>query len=128
MFSNAAIHIFFGECIFYLGFKIVGIALQEAATGGGLIWKGVLRNFAKYTGKQLCRSLVFNRVAGLRFVTLLQKDNNTGIFFEFCKVFKSTFFTEQLRTTASVILRTILSKDKPEISPKFKNMSKNIIG
>ena len=25
--------------------------------------KGVLRNFAKFTGKQLCQSLFFNRVA-----------------------------------------------------------------
>ena len=28
--------------------------------------KGVLRNFAKFTGKHLCKSLFFNRVAGLR--------------------------------------------------------------
>ena len=29
--------------------------------------KGVLRNFAKFTGKQLCQSLFFNKVAGLSF-------------------------------------------------------------
>ena len=28
--------------------------------------KGVLRNFTKFTGKQLCQSLFFNKVAGLR--------------------------------------------------------------
>ena len=28
--------------------------------------KGVLRNFAKFTVKQLCQSLLFNKVAGLR--------------------------------------------------------------
>ena len=27
---------------------------------------GVLRNFAKFTGKHLCESLFFNKVAGLR--------------------------------------------------------------
>ena len=27
---------------------------------------GVLRNFAKFTGKHLCQSLYFNKVAGLR--------------------------------------------------------------
>ena len=27
--------------------------------------KGVLRNFAKFTGKYLCRSLFFNKAAGL---------------------------------------------------------------
>ena len=30
--------------------------------------KGVLRNFAKFTGKQLWQSLFFNKVAGLRFI------------------------------------------------------------
>ena len=28
--------------------------------------KGVLRNFTKFTGKQLCQNLFFNKVAGLR--------------------------------------------------------------
>ena len=28
--------------------------------------KSVLRNFAKFTGKNLCQSLVFNNVTGLR--------------------------------------------------------------
>ena len=35
--------------------------------------KGVLRNFAKFTGKHLCQSLFFNKVAGLRPETLLKK-------------------------------------------------------
>ena len=35
--------------------------------------KGVLRNFAKFTGKHLCQSLFFNKVAGLRPATLLKK-------------------------------------------------------
>ena len=35
--------------------------------------KGVLRNFTKFPGKQLCRSLFFNKVAGLRPATLLKK-------------------------------------------------------
>ena len=30
--------------------------------------KGVLRNFAKFTGKHLCQSLFFNKVAGLRIL------------------------------------------------------------
>ena len=34
---------------------------------------GVLRNFAKFTGKHLCQSLYFNKVAGLRPATLLKK-------------------------------------------------------
>ena len=35
--------------------------------------KGVLRNFAKFTGKNLCQSLFFNKVAGLWPATLLKK-------------------------------------------------------
>ena len=35
--------------------------------------KCVLRNFAKFIGKDLCQSLSFKKVAGLRPVTLLKK-------------------------------------------------------
>ena len=35
--------------------------------------KGVLRYFAKFTGKHLCQGLFFNKVAGLRPATLLKK-------------------------------------------------------
>ena len=34
---------------------------------------GVLRNFAKFTGKDLCQSPFYNKVAGFRPVTLLEK-------------------------------------------------------
>ena len=30
--------------------------------------KGVLRNFAKFTGKHLCKRLFFNKVAGVKFL------------------------------------------------------------
>ena len=36
--------------------------------------KGVFRNFAKFTGKHLCQSLFFNKVAGLS----LQLSKNTS--------------------------------------------------
>ena len=35
--------------------------------------KGVLRNFEKFTGKHLCQSLLFNKVAGPSHVTLLKE-------------------------------------------------------
>ena len=35
--------------------------------------KGVLRNFAKFTGKHLLQSLFFNKVAGVRPATVLEK-------------------------------------------------------
>ena len=63
--------------------------------------KGVLRNFAKFTGKELCRSLFFNKVAGLRPATLLKRDSGTSVFLW---ILWNTFFKEHLRTTASIQL------------------------
>ena len=57
------------------------------------------RNFAKFTGKHLCQSLFFNKLAGLRPANLLKKKLWHNC--EFCKKILSTFFTEQLWTTAS---------------------------
>ena len=45
--------------------------------------KGVLGNFAKFTGKHLCQSLFFNKVAGLRPV-------------DFATFLRTLFLTEQL--------------------------------
>ena len=39
---------------------------SEAAIGGVLVRKCVLRNFPKFTGKDLCQSLFFHKVVGLR--------------------------------------------------------------
>ena len=41
--------------------------------------EGVLRNFAKFTGKHLRQSLFSNKVVGLRPATLLKKDSGTGV-------------------------------------------------
>ena len=37
----------------------------------GVLKKGDLKNFAKFTGKHLCQSLIFNKVAGI--ATLLKR-------------------------------------------------------
>ena len=42
--------------------------------------KGVPRNSTKLTGKHLCQSLFFNKVAGVRSETLLKRDFDTGAF------------------------------------------------
>ena len=63
--------------------------------------------FTKYTGKHLCQSLFFNKVAGLSHWTcsvkkgVLKNFTNTGVSHEFCEILKNTIFTEYLRTTAS---------------------------
>ena len=60
--------------------------------------KGVLRNVAKLTGKQLCQSLYFNKVAGLRPATLL-KQRLWHLCFpvNFAKLLRTPFLTEHLR-------------------------------
>ena len=35
--------------------------------------KGVLRNFAKFTGKHMCQRIFLNKVAGLKLVLKLKK-------------------------------------------------------
>ena len=42
--------------------------------------KGVLENFAKFTGKHLCQSLCFKKAAGLMPATLLKRDSGTEFF------------------------------------------------
>ena len=41
--------------------------MHPVSCRGYYIKKGVLGNFAKFTGKYLCQSLFFNKVADLRF-------------------------------------------------------------
>ena len=53
--------------------KNTGKDASEAATGGVFFKKVVFKNFAKFTGKHLCQSLVFDKVADLRPATLLKK-------------------------------------------------------
>ena len=59
--------------------------------------KGVLRNFAKLTGKHLCQSLFFNKAAGLRPAALLKKRLWHRCFpVNFTKFLRTTFLTEHL--------------------------------
>ena len=57
-----------------------------------------IRNFAKFTGKHLCQSLFFNKVAGLRPTNLLKKRPWHRCFsLYFAKSLRTPFLTEQLR-------------------------------
>ena len=64
------------------------ISLSRSSRPEVFCKKGVLRNFAKFTGKQLCQSLFFNKVAGLRHRYFPVK---------FAKFLRTSFFTEHLR-------------------------------
>ena len=65
------------------------------------IKKCVLRNFTKFTGKHLRQSLFFNEVTG-QACNYIKKETLAQVFScEFWEIYKSTFFTEHLWTTAS---------------------------
>ena len=56
----------------------------------------VLKNLAKFTGKQKASAFNFIKIETLAQIFSC----------EFCEIFKNIFFTENLRVTASVILAT----------------------
>ena len=63
--------------------------------------KGVLINFAVFTGKHLCQSLFFNEITGLSPATLLKKRLWHRCFpVNFAKFLRTLFFTEHLWATA----------------------------
>ena len=64
---------------------------QKQSPGGCSVKKSALKIFAKFTGKNLCRSLFFKRVAFIKKETPIQM-----LSFDFCQTFKNTFFTEHL--------------------------------
>ena len=64
--------------------------------------KGGLKNFAKFIKKQLCQSLFFNKVAGVRPVILLKRLWHKCFPVNFAK-FLRTFFYRTPPLAASVI-------------------------
>ena len=96
-----------------LPFYPLDINILRSSHPGVFLKKGVLRNFAKFTGKYLCQSLFLNKVA-----TLFKKwDSGTDIFL-WILISKNTFFTWHLWTTASVL---IYSDTKISVIPFFNN-------
>ena len=59
--------------------------------------KGVLRNFAKFTGKHLCQSLSYSLCNFIKKETLAQVFSC-----EFCEIFKNNFFKRTPPVAASV--------------------------
>ena len=63
-----------------------------------LFENGVLKNFAKFTGKHQCQSLFFNKVADLRLAILLEKRRRYRYFpVDFAKFLRTPFSTEHLQ-------------------------------
>ena len=61
----------------------------------------VVESFAKFTGKRLCQSLLFNKLQTSDLYLLIKETLAQVFSFEFCKIFKTTFFVEHLLMTAS---------------------------
>ena len=72
--------------------------------------KDILRNFTKFTGKHLCQSLFFNKVARLRDEEVLAQLFSCG----FCEISKNTFSTEHLLATASKFNTSVFPCDFSE--------------
>ena len=65
--------------------------------------KGVLRNLAKFTEKQLCQSLFFNK--GLQACNFIKKETLALVFScEFCEISKNNFFYRTPLVAASEFL------------------------
>ena len=71
--------------------------------------KGVLRNFAKFTGKHFCQGLFFNKVAGS--CNFFKKETLALVFScEFCKISKNTLSHRKPPVAASVYIMKVFSK------------------
>ena len=63
---------------------------------------GVLKNFAKFTGKHLCLDLFFTKVASSA-CNFIKIETAVQVFsWEFGEIFKNTFLTEHLKASAFV--------------------------
>ena len=65
---------------------------------------GVCKNFANFTRKHLCWSLLFKKLQILRPVTLSKRYSDTGVFQWICEIFKKIYF---LQNTCGIFLYDI---------------------
>ena len=88
--------------------------------------KGVLKNFAKFTGKHLCQSLFLIKLYACNFI---KKESLAQIFsYEFCEMSKNTIFTEHLQTTVFVLHSQMLwvkAISRLSCSKKKRNLQEN---
>ena len=80
----------------------ISLNIQKQSSRG-ILWKGVVRNFAKFTGKHLYQSFFLIKLQA-EACNFIKKKTLAQVFScEFCEISKNTFSTEHLRTTASVV-------------------------
>ena len=64
--------------------------------------KGVLKNFANFTGRRLCWSLFLITLQVFKPAVLLKRYSYINVFLRNLRNFKSTYFEEYLRKIASI--------------------------
>ena len=81
--------------------------------------KGVLRNFAKFTGKNLCHGLFVNKVVGLA-CNFIKKETLAQVFSrEFCKISQNTF----LQNTSGRLLLNLIKIPHKLLSRKDNSIA-----
>ena len=72
---------------------------MQKQSPGGVLKKVILKFFAKFAGKHLYWSIYLTKLQTRSFT---QNETSAKVFsYEFCKICKSTYFVEHLRTANS---------------------------
>ena len=96
----------------------------EAVVRRCSVRKGVLRKFAKFTGKHLCQSFFFNKVAGLRPATLLKKKLWHRCFPEACNFIKKETLAQVFSCEFCELSKNTFSYRTPPVAASVNNSIK----
>ena len=80
--------------------------------------KSVMRNFAKFIRKHVCRNLFFDKVKHCRSAA----SSSAGVSCEFCEICKNTFFSRRLLLiiTVSIVVKRELANETSNYDTKTK--------
>ena len=97
---------------------------HKKQTSGGVLLKDNLNNFTKLTEKHLCRSLLFNKVAGWKPKNVRSSHSRCFVKKVFSKrlVFQKRLFIDPLQNRCSWIIHTIHRK-KPVLESLFNKVA-----
>ena len=106
-------------------FEVSETVVQRSSSPEVFCAKGVLKNFAKFTGKHLCRSLFFNKNADLRPAILFKKGLWNRCFpVDFEKFLRKPFCRAPTVAASEVYFsshhRNIVCEDKLNAKPTMK--------
>ena len=92
-----------------------------------LLFTDILQNFAKFTLKHLCRSLIFDKVADRRPANSVKKKSATLVFFcEFSKILKNSFIYRTSPAAASAFTLRVQNLNDITLAVKTKPWGKKV--